>query len=191
MRGCIIISKPSIIRRDEDGGGVEELIQKDVVERGGRGEGGWKENVAKRNGERTRLGFVLCTIIRERERERERTRLLTLSPRWSFLPRCRDILPILPTPSLFLLLPLLVVATRREPETHALLGERRSSEEVIYARRDIRKMSGAVSLLSFHARLRIFWWLLMGMSKYGFLFFSLSIVSWLLFARNISFLELK
>lgn len=50
---------------------MEELIQKDVVERGGRGEGGWKENVAKRNGERTRLGFVLCTIIRERERERE------------------------------------------------------------------------------------------------------------------------
>lgn len=52
------------MRTTEDDG-VEELIQKDVVEE----EGGWKENVAKRNGERTWLGFVLCTIIRERERE--------------------------------------------------------------------------------------------------------------------------
>lgn len=51
------------MRTTEDDG-VEELIQKDVVEE----EGGWKENVAKRNGERTWLGFVLCTIIRERER---------------------------------------------------------------------------------------------------------------------------
>lgn len=153
---------------------------------------GWLERERCEKKRRKNSARLCAVHNNQRERERERTLcLLTLSPRWSFLPRCRDILPILPTPSLFLLLPLLVVATRREPETHALLGERRSSEEVIYARRDIRKMSGAVSLLSFHARLRIFWWLLMGMSKYGFLFFSLSIVSWLLFARNISFLELK
>lgn len=36
------------MRTTEDDG-VEELIQRDVVEE----EGGWKENVAKRNGERT------------------------------------------------------------------------------------------------------------------------------------------
>lgn len=63
------------MRTTEDDG-VEELIQKDVVEE----EGGWKENVAKRNGERTWLGFVLCTIIRERE---------NTPPPVTLSPRCR------------------------------------------------------------------------------------------------------
>lgn len=152
------------MRTTEDDG-VEELIQKDVVEE----EGGWKENVAKRNGERTWLGFVLCTIIRERER--------TLRRLWLFLPAAVDHFflaagisfqscqPPLSTPPP----PSLVVATRWEQETHALLGERRSSEEVIYAWRDIRKMSGAASLLSFRARLTIFdssWWKWVNMDSF-------------------------
>lgn len=127
-RGCIIISKPvlSAEMRTEASGGTDT----EGCSRGGEGEGVVGKRRWKRNGERT-VGFVLYTIIeREHSAACDSSSLpLIIS---SSLPGY--ILPILPSNPLSLSpSPSLQL---EESETHALLGEqRRSSEEVIYARR--------------------------------------------------------